>query len=166
MIVLSRQLHPRSARNIPTASSYNSGADPDGEGVGVGVVVDGGGVPSEEEGSSPGDAGFPGAMVKGWWRSVRPYTGAAGFGLMREEMLIKSNAQQVWREFFWGGRGGGVGTGRGWRWSEGIGEGDEGVGGRQSGDIVKRCGPAGFFVARRELVACVEGGVTLDNEGK
>ncbi|CAM9805397.1 unnamed protein product, partial [Hapterophycus canaliculatus] len=45
---------------------------------------------------APGEAGgFPGSIVKSWWRSRYPYEGAAGFGLMREEMLIKSNAQQV-----------------------------------------------------------------------
>lgn len=58
---------------------------------------EGGGVPTEEAppGGAPSDSGFPGAMVKSWWRSRYPYEGAAGFGLMREEMLIKSNAQQV-----------------------------------------------------------------------
>eukprot|EP00752_Nemacystus_decipiens_P002959 g2749.t2 len=57
-----------------------------------------GGVPTEETppGGAPGDSGFPGAIVKSWWRSRYPYEGAAGFGLMREEMLIKSNAQQIW----------------------------------------------------------------------
>eukprot|EP00903_Cladosiphon_okamuranus_P007648 g7416.t2 len=57
-----------------------------------------GGVPTEESpsGGASGDSGFPGAIVKSWWRSRYPYEGAAGFGLMREEMLIKSNAQQIW----------------------------------------------------------------------
>ena len=55
------------------------------------------GVPTEESppGGGSGESGFPGAIVKSWWRSRYPYEGAAGFGLMREEMLIKSNAQQV-----------------------------------------------------------------------
>lgn len=52
------------------------------------------GVPTEEEGRSKG-SGFPGTIIKSWWKSRYPYEGAAGFGLMREEMLIKSNAQQV-----------------------------------------------------------------------
>lgn len=52
------------------------------------------GVPTEEEGRSKGSV-FPGTIIKSWWKSRYPYEGAAGFGLMREEMLVKSNAQQV-----------------------------------------------------------------------
>ena len=79
------------------------GDDDDDDGGGGGDDDDSGGegaggVPTEETppGGPPGDSGFPGAIVKNWWRSRYPYEGAAGFGLMREEMLIKSNAQQVW----------------------------------------------------------------------
>lgn len=50
--------------------------------------------------SSTKEPGFPGSLLRSWWNSWSPYDGAAGFALMREEMLIKSNAQQVrdgWR---------------------------------------------------------------------
>ncbi|CAM9341844.1 unnamed protein product, partial [Choristocarpus tenellus] len=55
-----------------------------------------------EEGGDGGESGreesygFPGSLVRSWWSARSPYQGAAGFGLMRGEMLIKSNAQQVW----------------------------------------------------------------------
>ncbi|CAN0402544.1 unnamed protein product [Ascophyllum nodosum] len=55
------------------------------------------GVPTEEEGGSPKESIFAGTnLIKSWWNARYPYEGAAGFGLMREEMLIKNNAQQIW----------------------------------------------------------------------
>lgn len=56
----------------------------------------------EAEGESPGGggsstkvSGLPGNLVKSWWKARSPYEGAAGFNLMRQEMLIKTNAQQA-----------------------------------------------------------------------
>lgn len=53
---------------------------------------------STDGGGGGGEAkvsGLPGNLVKSWWKARSPYEGAAGFALMRQEMLIKSNAQQV-----------------------------------------------------------------------
>ncbi|CAN0179894.1 unnamed protein product [Scytosiphon promiscuus] len=116
MMKLSRQLRSRKKNKPPAAATAAStGAPGSSSSTGAGAASqddadddadeedydDGGeGVPTEETagaGGAPGESGgFPGSIVKSWWRSRYPYEGAAGFGLMREEMLIKSNAQQIW----------------------------------------------------------------------
>lgn len=99
LIKLSRQLRRRkkniNADNSSEADVAASAAIMEDSGLDLeedGVIEQG--VPTEEEGRSKG-SGFPGTIIKNWWKSRYPYEGAAGFGLMREEMLIKSNAQQV-----------------------------------------------------------------------
>ncbi len=125
MMKLSRELRSRKKKPPPSssasASASASSADEEagvglgsgGGGDGGGEEEDGEGIPTEETAAAGGggngnDSAFPGSVVRSWWRSRYPYEGAAGFDLMREEMLIKSNAQQVRGE----GRGGN-GTGGG-----------------------------------------------------
>lgn len=100
LMKLSRQLRSPRKKNA-SPSSLNSDAT-NGTGVGIDVGSDNApgvgdeGIPTEEEGpiqavKEPGLL----ALAKTWWASKYPYEGAAGFGLMREEMLFKANAQQV-----------------------------------------------------------------------
>lgn len=85
--------------NSSNGASTSAGAE-DGESASVGGEGNGGsssgdGRVTDSVEHSSKDTGFPGSLIKSWWNSRLPYDGAAGFGLMREEMLIKSNARQV-----------------------------------------------------------------------
>lgn len=126
----SRRKKPVAATNSAAASATSgtptAGAAADGrseeEGVGGGEVgndEEDDAIPTEEEGT-PKASGFPGSIVKSWWNSRYPYEGAAGFGLMREEMLIKSNAQQV--GCFCRGIGGGRRSRKGMAKGDGLGK--------------------------------------------
>ena len=98
LLRLSRELRRRKNKNnsnnslaaTAAAATDESGVDLEEEGANAL------GVPTEEEGGSPKESIFAGTnLIKSWWNARYPYEGAAGFGLMREEMLIKNNAQQV-----------------------------------------------------------------------
>lgn len=69
--------------------------DDGGGGPGIPTEETGGGGAGGAAAGNAGESKFPGGIVKSWWQARYPYEGAAGFGLMREEMLIRSNARQV-----------------------------------------------------------------------